>query len=110
MFALEVGVVRVFALISLLYVFGSQGLPAVQKFPAEISDKEFWRIVTEFSEKDGFFDSDNFVSNEGAFQSVIPRLVETAKSGGVFIGVGPEQNFTYIAAVQPKLSFIVDIR
>src|SRR5262249_48992489 len=28
----------------------------------------------------------------------------------VYVGVGPEQNFTYIAALQPKIAFICDIR
>jgi hypothetical protein len=31
-------------------------------------------------------------------------------SGGVYLGVGPEQNFTYIAAMRPKIAFIIDIR
>ena len=30
--------------------------------------------------------------------------------GGVYVGVGPNQNFTYIAAIRPELAFIVDIR
>ena len=28
----------------------------------------------------------------------------------MYLGVGPEQNFTYIVALRPKLAFIVDIR
>jgi hypothetical protein len=28
----------------------------------------------------------------------------------VYLGVGPEQNFTYLVALQPKLAFIIDIR
>ena len=31
-------------------------------------------------------------------------------SGGVYMGVGPEQNFSYIAAIRPAMAFIVDIR
>src|SRR4029079_7788958 len=27
-----------------------------------------------------------------------------------YLGVGPDQNFTYIAALKPRISFIVDIR
>jgi hypothetical protein len=50
------------------------------------------------------------MSNEDSAQVVIPALKETTRSGGVYIGVGPEQNFTYIAAIQPTLAFIVDIR
>ena len=32
------------------------------------------------------------------------------KRGGVYLGVAPDQNFTYIAALEPKMAFIVDIR
>ena len=31
-------------------------------------------------------------------------------SGGVYIGVGPEQNFSYIARLRPAMAFIIDIR
>jgi hypothetical protein len=30
--------------------------------------------------------------------------------GGVYLGVAPEQNFTYISALRPKMAFIIDIR
>ena len=69
-------------------------------------------MVEEFSEPNGYFRSDNLLSNEAASQRVIPKLKERIKlaGGGVYIGVGPEQNFTYILNFEPKLSFIVDIR
>src|SRR5207244_4416745 len=35
---------------------------------------------------------------------------QTVKHHGAYLGVGPEQNFTYIAAIQPKVAFIIDIR
>jgi hypothetical protein len=78
--------------------------------PAELSDAEFWRIVSSFSEPDGPYPYDNFVSNERKVQLVIPALKALTKPGGVYLGVGPEQNFTYIAALQPKIAFILDIR
>src|SRR5204863_3788638 len=56
------------------------------------------------------FRSDNLLSNEIFFQYVIPDLVRTAKPGRAYMGVGPEQNFTYIAAVKPRIAFIVDVR
>ena len=28
----------------------------------------------------------------------------------MYLGVGPEQNFTYITAVRPRMAFILDIR
>src|ERR1043166_4114926 len=66
-----------------------------ERLPARLSDGEFWRMVSEFSEADGFFRSDNFVSNESTFQYVIPELTRRTKPGGVYLGVGPDQNFTY---------------
>jgi hypothetical protein len=78
--------------------------------PAELSDKEFWGLVTDFSEADGFFRSDNLVSNERTYQEVIPELKKHALANGVYLGVGPDQNFTYITALKPRMSFIVDIR
>ena len=78
--------------------------------PARLSDSEFWKLVTDFSEPNGYFQSENFVGNELSFQWVIPELKKNIKPGGVYVGVGPDQNFTYIVGVQPKIAFIVDIR
>ena len=41
---------------------------------------------------------------------MIPELQRTTKTGGVYLGVGPDQNFTYIVALKPKIAFIFDIR
>jgi hypothetical protein len=81
-----------------------------ETLPVRLSDQEFWRLVTDFSEANGFFDSDNLLSNETTFQFVIPRLKGTVKQGSAYLGVGPEQNFPYIIALEPKIAFIVDIR
>src|SRR5262245_58577103 len=78
--------------------------------PAQLTDQEFWKLSTESSEADGSFRSDNLLSNELYFQYVIPQLTELAKPARVYMGVGPEQNFTYIAALKPKMVFIIDIR
>jgi hypothetical protein len=84
--------------------------PVVAELPAQLSDSAFWSLVTESSEPDGYFRSDNLVSNELTFQHVIPELLEVIPPGGVYLGVGPDQNFTYIAALRPRIAFIVDIR
>jgi hypothetical protein len=78
--------------------------------PAELGNEEFWKIVEDFSEPNGYFRSDNLLSNESGLQDVIPKLKERIQPGGVYIGVGPEQNFTYILAFEPRISFVVDIR
>jgi hypothetical protein len=77
---------------------------------ARLSNEEFWKIVTEFSEPDGTFRSDNLVSNETDYPTLMPRLVELAKPGRAYVGVGPEQNFNYIAVLKPDIACIVDIR
>ena len=78
--------------------------------PTQLTDAEFWRLSTTLSEPDGNFRSDNLLSNELNFQSVIPELLSVAQPGRVYMGVGPEQNFTYIAALKPSMAFIIDIR
>jgi hypothetical protein len=78
--------------------------------PSQLSDLEFWELIETFSEPNGDFRSDNLLSNESGLQEVIPRVKERVKPGNVYIGVGPEQNFTYILAFEPKISFVIDIR
>jgi hypothetical protein len=82
----------------------------VNTIPARLTDAEFAKLLTELSEAEGFFRSDNLVSNEQFMQRVIPELVTKIKPGRAYLGVGPEQNFTYIAAVRPAIAFIIDIR
>ena len=83
---------------------------AADTLPERLSDEEFWRMTTDFSERAGTFQSDNLLSNERWFQHVVPPLVQRTRQNRVYVGVGPEQNFTYIVALKPKMAFIVDIR
>ena len=71
---------------------------------------EFARLVSEFSEPGGYFDTDNLVSNERSYLHVMPQLERSGVRGGVYIGVGPDQNFSYIARTRPSVAFLVDIR
>jgi hypothetical protein len=81
-----------------------------QGVPTRLTDQEFWKFIVDVSEPNGYFRSDNFVSNELGFQYVIPELQRTGKPGGIYLGVGPDQNFTYIAELKPKMAVIFDIR
>src|SRR3954467_10676651 len=83
---------------------------ATGALPARLTDQEFWTLVSRLSEPGGSFRSENLLSNELRLQYVIPELTRTVPHGRAYLGVGPEQNFTYIAAVQPSMAFIVDIR
>jgi hypothetical protein len=62
------------------------------------------------SEPSGYFDTDNLISNETSYLQVADLLADSAPKGGVYIGVGPDQNFSYIARVRPRYAFILDIR
>lgn len=78
--------------------------------PARLSDAEFWKLSESLSEPGGFFRSDNLLSNELYFSEVLPGLANRMRPGGVYLGVGPEQNYHYIVATKPKMVFITDIR
>lgn len=75
-----------------------------------IPSAEFSRLVNDMSEEGGYFFSDNFTSNETSYLHVVDKLREMSVTGGAYIGVGPEQNFTYIAKLRPQIAFIIDIR
>jgi hypothetical protein len=102
------------ALASLIVAVATIQAPAVRAaadtLPDRLSDDEFWQLSRELSEADGYFRSDNLLSNELYFPEVLDALVDRVPRQGVYLGVGPEQNFSYIAAVAPRLAFIVDVR
>src|SRR5262245_36147917 len=82
-------------------------LCAADTLPAAITDEAFWKMITDFSERGGTFDFEMYMSNEVTFQTILPDLLKTVRPGGVYLGVGPEQNFTYIAALLPRIAFVV---
>jgi hypothetical protein len=84
--------------------------PDVPPVPASLTPEQFWKLSTDMSEPAGFFRSENLVSNEHTYQYVIPALKKAVLPGGIYLGVAPDQNFTYMAAIRPRLAFILDIR
>lgn len=72
--------------------------------------RQFAALVESLSEKGGYFDTDNLISNERSYLHVIGALERRGVRGGAYIGVGPDQNFSYIARVRPRIAFIVDVR
>src|SRR5262245_49125438 len=85
-------------------------LRAAESLPSQLSDDEYWKLISDFSEPSGYFQYDIVTSNETSYQYLLPELMRTPRPGGAYLGVGPEQNFTYIAALQPRIAFIIDIR
>ena len=103
----------------LLLIFGlslyccrliEEPLSVADKPRTAISLEELDRLIENLSEPEGYFDTDNFISNEAGYLKVLPLLREHGIRGGVYIGVGPDQNYSYIAEIQPQLAILVDIR
>ena len=95
---------RLFALVSLVALLvcvrvSGEGAPA--GLPDRLTDSEFWALTGQLSEPGGHFRSDNLVSNERHYPEVLRDLTRRVPPGSVYLGVGPEQNFSYIAATRP---------
>lgn len=93
---------------------GSVALPPFVVSPsasatAATDAPSFGALVRSLSEPDGPFFSDNTISNETSYLQIAAAL-STVPPGGAYLGVGPEQNFTYLALTRPRVAFIVDIR
>jgi hypothetical protein len=74
------------------------------------ADSSFAGTVARLSEAAGYFDSDNLISNETSYLHAVSHLRAGGVTGGAYVGVGPDQNFSYIAAIRPDVAFLIDIR
>ncbi len=77
-------------------------------FPAR--DRSMARVMLDLSEPESGPPADNLLTNEDSFARVAADVARLVPEGGVYLGVGPDQNFTYIAHARPRLSFILDFR
>ena len=97
--------------VSLLFVLLLQApIRAADTLPVKLTDEAFWGLIQDLSEPSAAFPGENYVSNEPKYVEPLTELLKSSKPGGVYIGVGPEQNFNFIAATRPKMAFILDIR
>src|SRR5687767_5514644 len=105
----RVTVVRHSLCLALLVCLGPAFAP--QRGTAPRPEGSFASLVARLSERAGYFDTDNLISNERSYLHVVPDLRAIAERGrGVYLGVGPDQNFSYIAHVRPSLAILIDIR
>ena len=77
-------------------------------FPAR--DQSLARAIAGISEPDAGRAADNLITNEDSFARVAADLRRLAPAGGVYLGVGPDQNLSYIAQCRPRLAFVLDFR
>ncbi len=75
-----------------------------------VAQTDFARLIERLSEPGGFFDTDNLISNERSYLHVLGKMREMGVTGGAYLGVGPGQNFSYIAQIRPTIAFLIDIR
>lgn len=101
---------------ALLVVLGAVGCesapprtPPLQAQEA-LSAEDFTHLVERISEPGGYFDTDNLISNEAGYLNVVDALGRLGLEGGAYVGVGPDQNFSYVAELEPSIAFIVDVR
>lgn len=86
-------------------------MSAAPGLPDRLSDRDFWKLQEDISEPGGYFRiEDNYTSNEMEIGQLYSMLRDRHVNGDVYLGVGPEQNFTYIASIRPRMAFIIDIR
>ncbi len=83
---------------------------AVAAGTSPLSTSDFASLVQQLSDSGGYFDTDNLISNERSYLHALTYFDRIGVRGGAYIGVGPDQNFSYIARVRPEIVFIVDIR
>jgi len=92
----------------------SQDVPprpvASPKSTEALSNADFAKLIDRLSESGGYFDTDNLISNEASYLHVLGKLKKMGLRGGAYIGVGPDQNFSYIAQLRPQIVYIIDIR
>ncbi|CAN5128437.1 hypothetical protein BH09GEM1_BH09GEM1_13390 [soil metagenome] len=98
------------ALAGLLACHSDTGDAQVALRPVPDSIADLGALVARLSDAGGYFDTDNLISNERGYQQVLGAMDRLGVHGGAYIGVGPDQNYTYIASVHPRIAFIVDIR
>jgi len=101
---------KVYTLITVINILLFNIVPAYVQTVPEITPKDFVKMVRGMSEESGYFRGESWVTNELTYLDVIEDLKKNQVRGGVYIGVAPEQNFTYIAVIRPELVFLVDIR
>src|SRR5688572_26295066 len=102
----EIGLTTRCILVTLLlaiFVAQPSGVPAVE-LPERLGGREWWTLSTELSEPDGNFRSENLISNEMVLARLLPEVTARLTPNGVYLGVGPEQNFSYLAAIRPQMA------
>ena len=102
--------IAVMAAVTSLAAFCPREAPRAAAPPANLPEVRLAPLSAQLSEPGGYFDTDNLISNETSYLQVADQLAVSVPPGGVYVGVGPDQNFSYIARTRPRYAFILDVR
>jgi len=98
-------------LVGLLLTLSLVSLRAADTIPTRLSDEAYWKLIVDLSEIPPVdYPYAVFTGNEPGYQEMLPELTRLIAPGGTYLGVGPEQNYTYIVALKSKIGFLIDIR
>lgn len=67
-------------------------------------------VVRSLSEPETGPPAENLVSNEDSYANGASDAARLAPERGVFLGVGPDQNFSFVASARPLLAIVADYR
>lgn len=84
--------------------------PSTPSTPPLVADEAVGPLVARLSEPGREFIGENLVTNETTVLDVAGALRDRRLRGRAYVGVGPDQNFTYLALLEPAVAYVVDIR
>ena len=97
--------------VAALLVVSFVPLHGADTLPARLTDDAYWKLITDLSEvPPGNYPYAVFTGNEPGYQEMLPQLTRIIAPGGTYLGVGPEQNYTYMVALKSKMGLLIDIR
>ena len=78
---------------------------------ADDAKKRASRLIQQLGDKPvGPASADNLMTNEDSIASVVDEIDSKVPAGQVYLGVGPDQNFTLMTHARPAAGFIIDYR
>ncbi len=75
------------------------------------TDNNFSNIIKQLDDPPtGPSSADNLMTNEDSIASIVDQISKEVPKGQVYLGVGPDQNYSLMAQVEPSYGFILDYR
>jgi len=92
--------IRFTVVFALCFFFGIAW--SAEELPTRLSDEAFWKLVTDFSEPGRTLRFRQFCFKRTRNAARALEADASRIADGAYLGVGPEQNFTYIVALKRR--------